>query len=100
MSEPTPPTAGDSDPAMEHGRGSGRDTAGRDYAERLERLQLAIMHELETRGVAIVSNAPMPDGRTALRACVVNFRTRPEDMEALATASLEIGEELAASTGF
>jgi glutamate/tyrosine decarboxylase-like PLP-dependent enzyme len=68
--------------------------------DRLERLQLAIMHELETRGVAIVSNAPMPDGRTALRACVVNFRTRPEDMEALATASLEIGEELAASTGF
>jgi len=41
VSEPTPPTADDSDPAMEHGRGSGRNTAGRDYAERLGRLELA-----------------------------------------------------------
>jgi glutamate/tyrosine decarboxylase-like PLP-dependent enzyme len=68
--------------------------------DRLERLQLAVMHELERRGVAIVSNAPMPDGRTALRACIVNFRTRPEDMELVAAASHEIGEELAAQCDF
>jgi aromatic-L-amino-acid decarboxylase len=68
--------------------------------ERLERLQLAIIHELEDRGVAVVSNAPLPGGGTALRACIVNFRTRPEDMEALAATSREIGEELAASGEF
>jgi aromatic-L-amino-acid decarboxylase len=66
----------------------------------LERLQLAIIHELEARGVAIISNAPMPDGRTALRACIVNFRTAPGDIEALAAASREIGEELTASGEF
>jgi aromatic-L-amino-acid decarboxylase len=68
--------------------------------ERLERLQLAIIHELEARGVAIVSNAPLPGGGTALRACIVNFRTRPEDMEMLAAASRDIGEELARSGDF
>ncbi len=68
--------------------------------ERLNRLQLAVMHELEERGVAIVSNAPLADGRTALRACIVNFRTRPEDMETLASASLQIGSELAARGDF
>jgi aromatic-L-amino-acid decarboxylase len=71
-----------------------------DNLERLDRLQLAIMHELESTGVAIVSNAPLPGGRTALRACIVNFRTGPEDMEQLAAASLEIGERLAASGDF
>jgi aromatic-L-amino-acid decarboxylase len=68
--------------------------------ERLERLQLAIIHELEARGVAIVSNAPLPGGGTALRACIVNFRTQPGDMEMLAAASREIGEELARSGDF
>jgi glutamate/tyrosine decarboxylase-like PLP-dependent enzyme len=68
--------------------------------ERLDRLQLAVIHELERRGIAIISNAPLPDGSTALRACIVNFRTRPEDMELLASASLEIGEELAAAGDF
>ena len=40
MSEPTP-TARDSDPGSDGGRGTGRDTAGRDYAERLNRLERA-----------------------------------------------------------
>ena len=68
--------------------------------ERLDRLQLAVMHELEERGIAVVSNAPLPEGGMALRACIVNFRTRPEDMEQLAQASLEIGLELAARGDF
>jgi aromatic-L-amino-acid decarboxylase len=68
--------------------------------ERLDRLQLAVMHQLEERGVAVVSNAPLPDGGVALRACIVNFRTRLEDMEQLAAASLAIGEELAAGGDF
>ncbi len=68
--------------------------------DRLDRLQLAVMHELEEHGIAIVSNAPMPDGHTALRACIVNFRTAAEDMELLASASREIGEDLAAGGDF
>ncbi len=68
--------------------------------ERLDRLQLAVMHGLEERGVAVVSNAPLSDGSMALRACIVNFRTQPEDMEQLATASLEIAEKLAGGGDF
>jgi aromatic-L-amino-acid decarboxylase len=68
--------------------------------ERLDELQLAIMHQLEERGIAIVSNSPLPGGHVALRACIVNFRTRPEDMELLAASSLQIGRELAARGEF
>jgi hypothetical protein len=46
-------------------------------------------------GVAIVSNARLRDGRTALRACIVNFRTGPGDVEAVVRASAAIGRELA-----
>ena len=33
--------------------------------------------------------------RTALRACIVNFRTRPEDVELLVQASADLSAELA-----
>jgi aromatic-L-amino-acid decarboxylase len=65
--------------------------------ERLERLQGRIIEELERRGIALISNAKLHDRRTALRACIVNFRTGFEDVEALVAASLELGEELAAA---
>lgn len=65
--------------------------------ERLDALQLDVIEELERRGVAIVSNARLQDGRTALRACIVNFRTGPEDVEAVVRASAEIGRELSAA---
>ncbi len=42
-----------------------------------------------------MSNARLRDGRTALRACIVNFRTSPGDVEAVVRASAEIGRELA-----
>lgn len=61
----------------------------------LERLQGRVIEELERRGVALVSNARLRDGRTALRACIVNFRTRPEDVEAIVASSRDLGEELA-----
>jgi glutamate/tyrosine decarboxylase-like PLP-dependent enzyme len=62
--------------------------------DRLDTLQLEVIEELERRGVAIVSNARLRDGRTALRACIVNFRTGPGDVEAVVQASAEIGREL------
>ncbi len=63
--------------------------------DRLDALQVEVIEELERRGIAIVSNARLRDGRTALRACIVNFRTSPEDVEAVVRASAEIGRELA-----
>jgi aromatic-L-amino-acid/L-tryptophan decarboxylase len=62
--------------------------------DRLDALQVEVIEELERRGVAIVSNARLRDGRTALRACIVNFRTGPEDVEAVVQASAEVGREL------
>ena len=63
----------------------------------LEPLQAEVIKELERRGIAMISNARLRDGRAALRACVTNFRTRPEDVEAIVQASAEIGRELANS---
>ena len=63
--------------------------------DQLEQLQLNVIHELEARGIAMVSNAQLSDGRDAIRACIVNFRTTPEDVEALVQASAAIGRELA-----
>jgi glutamate/tyrosine decarboxylase-like PLP-dependent enzyme len=63
----------------------------------LDRLQTDVIHQLEARGIAMVSNARLSDGRTAIRACIVNFRTGREDVEALVRASADIGHQLAAS---
>jgi aromatic-L-amino-acid/L-tryptophan decarboxylase len=63
---------------------------------RLERLQTEVIAELEARGIAMVSNARLRDGRGAIRACIVNFRTQPEDVRATVDASAEIARELAA----
>lgn len=61
----------------------------------LENLQTDVIGEIEDRGLAMVSNVKLNDGRTAIRACITNFRTRPEDVEAIVQASAEIGAELA-----
>lgn len=65
--------------------------------ERLNELQTQVIGELESRGIGMVSNAALSDGRSAIRACITNFRTRAEDVEAVVRASAEIGEEIAAS---
>jgi glutamate/tyrosine decarboxylase-like PLP-dependent enzyme len=62
--------------------------------EGLEDLQADVITELELRGIAMISNARLRDGRSALRACITNFRTRAEDVEAIVRASAEIGAEL------
>jgi len=61
----------------------------------LDDLQARVIGEIERRGVAMVSNAQLRDGRPAIRACITNFRTRAEDVEAIVRASAEIGAELA-----
>ncbi len=60
-----------------------------------DRLQTRIIAELEKRGIAFLSNAVLRDGRTAIRACIVNFRTTPEDIEDIVRGSAEIAVELA-----
>ena len=71
--------------------------AGLTDPTQLERLQAHVIHELEARGIAMVSNAALSDGRTAIRACIVNFRTSAGDVEATVHASAAIGEELSGS---
>jgi aromatic-L-amino-acid/L-tryptophan decarboxylase len=61
----------------------------------LNRLQTQIIGELERRGIAFLSNALLRDGRTAIRGCIVNFRTTAEDVEAIVRASAAIAAELA-----
>lgn len=63
--------------------------------ERLDNLQVKVIEELERRGIAIISNARLRDGHTALRACIVNFRTGVTDVERVVAASADIGRELA-----
>jgi hypothetical protein len=46
----------------------------------------------------MISNTRLRDGRTALRACITNFRTRPVDVELVVRASAEIGAELSTSS--
>ena len=64
-------------------------------AARLDRLQTEVISELQARGIAVVSNAKLRNGRTALRACIVNFRTSEDDVRAVVEASATIGRELA-----
>jgi aromatic-L-amino-acid decarboxylase len=61
----------------------------------LDDLQTAVIEEIERRGIAMLSNAQLLDGRPAIRACITNFRTRASDVEMIAQATAEIGAELA-----
>lgn len=56
-------------------------------------LNAAIVAELHERGIAAPSTTVL-DGRLAIRACLVNHRTQPEDVDALVTAVLELGATL------
>jgi glutamate/tyrosine decarboxylase-like PLP-dependent enzyme len=62
----------------------------------LEALQTRVIEELERRGIAMISNAKLRDGRSALRACITNFRTTAADVEAIVFESAAIGAEIAA----
>jgi aromatic-L-amino-acid/L-tryptophan decarboxylase len=53
-----------------------------DVEESLNRLNRDLLERVEKSGEAFLSNAVV-DGKFALRACIVNFRTSDEDIEAL-----------------
>lgn len=63
----------------------------------LNELNEAIQNRIERSGRAFLSNAVV-DGRYLLRMCVVNYRTRLDDVEALADISVELGLEVDAET--
>ena len=59
----------------------------------LNRLNERLMSELQLGGRVFPSNAVL-DGRFALRACIVNFRTEAVDIDALIEEALERGASL------
>jgi hypothetical protein len=58
----------------------------------LNQLNTELLTRLQNSGDAYLSNAVI-DGKFALRACVVNFRTSLEDIAALPEIVLRIGRE-------
>ena len=52
-----------------------------------------MLDAIEKSGEAFVSNAVL-DGRFLLRACIVNFRTSREDVEALPELVVRIGRQV------
>ena len=70
-----------------------RERVGEPEAERtLDDLNEGILAEVNHTGHAFLSNAVV-QGRFLLRACVVNFRTGPEDIEALADEIVRVGRK-------
>jgi hypothetical protein len=60
--------------------------------EYLNRLNKDILARIEIGGEAFLSNAVV-DGKFALRACIVNFRTSLEDIEAVPELIAGIGRQ-------
>lgn len=61
--------------------------------EYLNKLNLELLNRLQAGGEAFVSNAVI-DGKYLLRACIVNFRTTLNDVEALPEIVVRLGREL------
>jgi len=59
----------------------------------LDLLNQRLMTAIQLDGRVYCSNA-IVDGRFALRACIVNFRTEAEDVEALLSVATELGRDL------
>ena len=60
----------------------------------LNALNAAILDRMQRDGVVYLSNAVV-DGRYALRACIVNFRTTSRDIRAVVDSAVETGRALA-----
>src|SRR5262245_8841413 len=74
-----------------------RRLAGSVEAEQdLDRLNMEILSRIEVSGEAFLSNAVV-DGKFGLRACIVNFRTSLEDIEAIPELVARIGRQAYAS---
>jgi aromatic-L-amino-acid decarboxylase len=63
----------------------------------LNALNERLLERLQQGGRAFVSNAVV-GGRFLLRACIVNFRTDRDDLQALVDAVVDLGRELSAGT--
>ncbi len=61
--------------------------------EYLNRLNTELLTRLQNSGEAYLSNAVI-DGKFALRACIVNFRTSLKDIEALPDLVIHLGREV------
>ena len=72
---------------------SGLDGRADDAQEYLDELNRQIVERLQLGGEIFVSNAVI-EGRYLLRACIVNFRTTREDVEAVPGIVARIGAEL------
>ena len=64
-----------------------------DTEDYLQRLNQEVLTRVERSGEAFLSNA-MVGGRFALRACIVNFRTSMDDIEALPPLLARVGHEV------
>ena len=64
-----------------------------DTEQQLEKLNQELLSRIERSGEAFLSNA-IVNGRFALRACIVNFRTSEADIEALPPLLARIGHEV------
>ncbi|HSA57209.1 MAG TPA: aminotransferase class V-fold PLP-dependent enzyme [Gemmatimonadaceae bacterium] len=73
----------------------GRATGSAEDEQYLNTLNATLLSRLQAGGEAFVSNAVI-DGKYALRACIVNFRTRRDDVEALPEIVVREGRILAA----
>lgn len=62
-------------------------------SEQLDELNLRILRNVQQRGRVYLSNATI-HGKFALRACIVNHRTTPADIEAVVDEVLEVGRDL------
>lgn len=68
-------------------------TSSGEFEEYLNQLNTELLTRLQNSGEAYASNAVI-DSKFALRACIVNFRTALEDIEALPGIVLRIGREV------
>jgi aromatic-L-amino-acid/L-tryptophan decarboxylase len=58
--------------------------------EELNRINAALLDRIQTSGELFLSNAVL-DGKFCLRACFVNFRTRPADLDAMVASIVRLG---------
>ncbi len=71
-----------------------RSTLGEEATERyLNELNEALLDQVQRSGEAFVSNAVV-HGRYVLRACIVNFHTERQDVEALLEIVARLGRKL------
>jgi glutamate/tyrosine decarboxylase-like PLP-dependent enzyme len=69
------------------------DRDGVDSEVYLDKLNRELLNRLQNSGEVYLSNAVI-DGKFALRACIVNFRTSLDDIEALPSLVVRLGKEL------